>query len=224
MEGRVGIFKSIFTRLGYSRFAFPKAMGFTGGITLGWKADLMQIFIINYHFQYIHSQITMEDGKIWYLTTVYVSPLDDRKKELQMDLTSIATSMDSAHVKVLHHLEFSDHHLVLLTLMDKDLSQVPKEFKFECAWLVEPSFEYLLNSSWNTHQSLLSNLESFKTTVMQWKLHNIGSIRKEKLQLMHHLEGIQKVIQDGRDHEGLRKLEKQIQTYLSKTLFQEELL
>lgn len=50
-----------------------------------------------------------------------------------------------AHVKVLHHLEFSDHHPVLLTLMDKDLSQVPKEFKFECAWLVEPSFEYLLN-------------------------------------------------------------------------------
>lgn len=84
--------------LGYSRFAFSKARGFTGGIALGWKVDLMQIFIINRHFQYIQAQITMEDGKIWYLTTVYVSPLDDRNKKLWMDLTSIATSMDSGWI------------------------------------------------------------------------------------------------------------------------------
>ncbi|KAI5418380.1 uncharacterized protein LOC127136722 [Lathyrus oleraceus] len=167
----------------------------------------------------------MEDGKIWYLTTVYASPLDDRNKKLWMDLTSLTASMDSgcivgrefndflhlnekrdglptslrrctlfqnctnrcnlldmgsfgfpltwrgpvsyrgmriyekldcvicnnrwrnmyleAHVKVLHCLEFSDHHTVLLTLMDKDLTKVPKAFKIECAWLVEPSIEDL---------------------------------------------------------------------------------
>lgn len=52
-----------------------------------------------------------------------------------------------AHVKVLHRMELSDHHLVLLTLMDKDLRQVPKSFKFECAWLVENTFEKMLKSA-----------------------------------------------------------------------------
>lgn len=129
-----------------------------------------------------------------------------------------------AHVNVLHRLDFSDHHLVLLTLMDKELRQVPKSFKFECAWLVENSFKDMLKSACNNHHSILNNLDSFKTTASQWNLHNIGSILKEKLHLLCWLQGIQKVVQADRDHEGLRKLEKKIQISLSKTLYQEELI
>lgn len=83
-----------------------------------------------------------------------------------------------AHVNVLHRLDFSDHHLVLLTLMDKEFRQVPISFKFECAWLVENSFKDMLKSACNNHHSILNNLDSFKTTASQWNLHNIGSILK----------------------------------------------
>lgn len=53
-----------------------------------------------------------------------------------------------AHVKVLHRIEFSNHHPVLLTLVDKDFCKIPKYFKFECAWLVEDNFEHMLNVAW----------------------------------------------------------------------------
>lgn len=56
-------------------------------------------------------------------------------------------SYPKAHVKVLHRLEFSDHHPLLLTLVDKDLRKVPKSFKFECSWLIEDSFDHLLKTS-----------------------------------------------------------------------------
>ncbi|CAL5206850.1 unnamed protein product [Lathyrus oleraceus] len=124
-----------------------------------------------------------------------------------------------AHANVLHRLDFSDHHHVLLTLMDKEFRQVPKSFKFKCAWLVENSFKDMLKSAWNNHHSILNNLDSFKTTASQWNLHSICSIRKEKLHLLYWLQGIKKAVQ-----EGLRKLEKKIQIFLSKTLYQEELI
>lgn len=100
-----------------------------------------------------------------------------------------------ALVRVLHRLEFFDHHPILLTLMDKDFRQAPKSFKFECARLVKNSFEDMLKATWNNQQSLLLNLESFKITSTQWNLLNIGSIHKEKLQLLRRLHGIQKAVQ-----------------------------
>lgn len=41
-----------------------------------------------------------------------------------------------AQLKVLYRLDYSNHHYVLITLMDKDLRQIPKSFKFECVSLV----------------------------------------------------------------------------------------
>lgn len=92
-----------------------------------------------------------------------------------------------AHVKVLHMFEFSDHHHVLLTLVDKDFCKIPKSFKFECAWLVEDNIDHMLNAAWNKNQSLLSNLDCLKVSSLNWKLQNIGSIRKDKVILISRI-------------------------------------
>lgn len=82
----------------------------------------------------------------------------------------------------------------------------------------------MLKFVWNTNQPLMSNLEYFKATTIKWKLHNNGSIRKDKIHLISQLQGIQRSIQNGRDHEGICKLERQLQTNISKILYQEELI
>lgn len=121
-----------------------------------------------------------------------------------------------AHVRVLHRMEFSDHHHVFLTLMDKEFTQVPKSFKFECAWLFENSFEDMLKPAWNIHHLLFRNLDSFKTTALQWKLRNIGSIQRNEIHLLSPFQGIKKAIQNDRDHEGVKKVKKKMKVNLSK--------
>lgn len=86
--------KHIFSRLGYSRFACSETRGYACGIALGRKAEHIQVSIMKCHFQYTHAQIIMEEVKIWYLTSVHASPLEDRKKELRIELTNIAPTMN----------------------------------------------------------------------------------------------------------------------------------
>lgn len=71
-----------------------------------------------------------------------------------------------AHVKVLHKLDYVDHHLVLITPIYKELRQVGKYFKFECAWLIGDNFEEMQKTSWDNHHPLLHNLDSLKATIM----------------------------------------------------------
>lgn len=52
-------------------------------------------------------------------------------------------------------MDFSDNHPMLLTLVAKELRKVPKTFKFECAWLIDDTFEDMLKTSWDIRHPLL---------------------------------------------------------------------
>lgn len=70
----------------------------------------------------------------------------------------------------------------------------------------------------------MHNLDSFRTKASQWNLHSIGSLRREKNILLNHLQGVQNVMQLGRDHARLHKLENKVQVTISKVMYQDELI
>lgn len=49
-----------------------------------------------------------------------------------------------AHVKVLTRLDYLDHHPILVALSDNVYMRVPISLKFECAWVVEDSYEDMI--------------------------------------------------------------------------------
>lgn len=87
-----GNLKKSFSRMRFNGFDYSKSRDFTGGIAMGWKADKLKVKIMN---QFIHCRIVTEDGKTWYLSVVYASHLEDRKKYLWKELTEIATTMNT---------------------------------------------------------------------------------------------------------------------------------
>lgn len=89
-----------------------------------------------------------------------------------------------AHVQVLHRLEYSDHHPIFICLQDKDLSKRNRDFRFESAWLVDKSFERFIKEAWNNIVHLIGNMKALKEQVVQWNLHNLKSINKEKNRLL----------------------------------------
>ncbi|KAI5425690.1 hypothetical protein KIW84_031491 [Lathyrus oleraceus] len=75
------------------------ARGFVGGITMGWKPEKLQVHVLKYHLLFIHSQIITDDGKVWHVSAMYVSPLEDRKKDMWTELTVTADSMTTSWIK-----------------------------------------------------------------------------------------------------------------------------
>lgn len=84
--------------MGFNGFVFYDSRGFTG-IALGWKPKKLQVHVLKCHFQFIHSQTTTEEGKVWHLSAIYDSPLEERKKELWTELDDIATSMNTRWIR-----------------------------------------------------------------------------------------------------------------------------
>ncbi|KAI5399922.1 hypothetical protein KIW84_065026 [Lathyrus oleraceus] len=87
------------SKLGFNGFVFSDSRGFTGGIAMGWKPEKLQVHVLKCHFQFIHSQTTTEEGKVWHLSAIYDSPLEECKKELWTELADIATSMNTGWIR-----------------------------------------------------------------------------------------------------------------------------
>lgn len=64
-----------FSCLSFTCFAFSEARGFAGGIVMGWKAEKLQVHVLKCHFQFIHSQSIIEEGKVCNIFNVYANPL-----------------------------------------------------------------------------------------------------------------------------------------------------
>ncbi|KAI5405563.1 hypothetical protein KIW84_052374 [Lathyrus oleraceus] len=86
-----------------------------------------------------------------------------------------------AQVKVLTRLDFSDHLPLLVSLTDNTSRNFPNYFKFESAWVLEETYNYMVNSSWKANSSLTNNLEELKTQVTKWNMHTVKSVQKEKI-------------------------------------------
>lgn len=60
----------------------------------------------------------------------------------------------NAPVKVLPIEDFSDQELNLISL-----NEPLRNFKFECAWVIEESYKYMITNAWKRHNPFMSNLE-----------------------------------------------------------------
>ncbi|XP_056697923.1 uncharacterized protein [Spinacia oleracea] len=81
----------IATMLGYSGHTRVDAQGFSGGIWVYWKPELVTVDPIEQSNQYITMIITRRGEEPWYLTTVYASPDPSNRQDLWRDLTDFAS-------------------------------------------------------------------------------------------------------------------------------------
>ncbi|KAI5421886.1 hypothetical protein KIW84_045364 [Lathyrus oleraceus] len=139
---------------GIKWFSSIEVRGYDGGIAMGWKEDMVHIHILKLHFQYIHVLVRTKDGLNWNLTMVYASPREARARGeggyvdasrrnyrnfqdrintfSHMDLGSISykyTWRGLIGQGGLHWLDYSDHHLICIHLLDKELSRRNRDFR-----------------------------------------------------------------------------------------------
>jgi hypothetical protein len=130
----------------------------------------------------------------------------------------------NGYVKVLTRLEFSDHHPLLISPIEVPHPQVPKQFYFESAWILNDSYNNMIQQCWNEDDDIVSNLQKVKKNVQEWKIHNFNHVIKKKKELVGRIDGIQRSMQAGNNSGGLRRLEYKLQSELSVLLKQEELM
>ncbi|XP_056692243.1 uncharacterized protein [Spinacia oleracea] len=72
----------IATVLSYGGHTRVDAQGFSGGIWVFWKPELITVNPIEQHNQYITMEITRIGEVPWYFTTVYASPDPSKRQDL----------------------------------------------------------------------------------------------------------------------------------------------
>jgi hypothetical protein len=83
----------------------------------------------------------------------------------------------NAVVKVLTRVSFSDHHPLLIQLFGSGIFQRTKSFKFESAWLLDDSYEDILQSQWSDNAPINEQLLHLTPLLKEWK-----NISFEKIQ------------------------------------------
>lgn len=82
--------QSIATCIGYTGQSRVDAVGFSGGIWIYWKSELVSVEPIIKHDQHITMNITRVGGLPWYFTAVYASPDPLKRRELWKELEDFA--------------------------------------------------------------------------------------------------------------------------------------
>ena len=80
----------IATVLGYSGHTRVDAQGFSGGIWVYWKPELVTVEPIIKHAQHITMNITRVGATPWYFSAIYASPDPTKRKELWEELENFA--------------------------------------------------------------------------------------------------------------------------------------
>lgn len=122
----------------------------------------------------------------------------------------------NAFVRVLTRLDFSDHHPILICPDGIPHSRVPRQFKFESAWLLENSYIDMLGNCWDSNTHISDNLQKVQQEVKEWKFHTLDQISRKKRELMARIGGIQRRLGNGVRIGGLVRLERKLQVELEK--------
>lgn len=80
-------------------------------------------------------------------------------------------------VKVLTRLDFSDHHPLLISLNEQVSRRVSKSFKFECTWVLEDTYNDMINTTLDDNGSLQSNLKEVRVRDDHWNPNTVRSVR-----------------------------------------------
>jgi hypothetical protein len=129
-----------------------------------------------------------------------------------------------AIVKVLMRVEFSDHHPLLICPYGTGTARHYNNFRFESAWLVDNAYDELVTNNWDGNVDIHSNLSNLTTTLQKWNYNFFQRVIHKKRELFNRLSGIQRKVQLGQGHRGLKSLENKLNQELSNILMQEERL
>ncbi|XP_074300458.1 uncharacterized protein LOC141631726 [Silene latifolia] len=78
--------------IGYSGQSRVNAQGFSGGIWLYWKPEIVSVSTVTEHQQYITIEIARTGEVPWFFSAVYASPDPTNRKELWSELENFAKS------------------------------------------------------------------------------------------------------------------------------------
>ncbi|XP_074291112.1 uncharacterized protein LOC141617879 [Silene latifolia] len=81
-------------RINFSGKTRVEAEGFSGGIWLFWRAELVTVTPIIHHPQHITVEISRRGETPWYFSAIYAQPDSVKKEELWRDLEAFARSHD----------------------------------------------------------------------------------------------------------------------------------
>ncbi|KAL2932872.1 50S ribosomal protein L10 [Bienertia sinuspersici] len=78
--------------LGYQGHTRVDADGFSGGIWLYWKPNLVSISVAHEHHQHIIVEITRNGETPWYFSVIYASPDPLKRRDLWEELKNFAAT------------------------------------------------------------------------------------------------------------------------------------
>lgn len=85
--------KKTFMHLGFDSMEYSRNIGFAGGIVIAWKSNDISIQVCKKDNQFIHTKVSMEHVRDGWLTAIYASPKDNRKKLLWEEMKNIVWDM-----------------------------------------------------------------------------------------------------------------------------------
>ncbi|MCH79273.1 endonuclease/exonuclease/phosphatase family protein [Trifolium medium] len=85
--------KRSFQLLGYDGFQYAENNGFSGGIIVSWKEQLLDVEVLVNHFQFLHLKVTLQCRRIFFFSSVYASPREEGRHELWRELKNISRGM-----------------------------------------------------------------------------------------------------------------------------------
>ncbi|KAG5562963.1 hypothetical protein RHGRI_005637 [Rhododendron griersonianum] len=118
---------------------------------------------------------------------------------------------------------YSDHSpLILHTAGIMPLNPSVKPFRFEAAWILDPSFENMVSQTWKG-VDLLDHIKNFSDAALDWNKKVFGNIFRKKRWVLSRINGIQMAQANGFSH-NLQILEKDLVSDYNNILTQEEVL
>lgn len=101
----------------------------------------------------------------------------------------------------------SDHCPILISTSGfAPVPTVVKPFRFQAAWLHHDNFYSFVHEQWKKSEPLIPFLKTFTSKLQQWNKDEFYNIFRRKSELWARLEGIQKILAQGRQ-KHLIKLE-----------------
>lgn len=118
---------------------------------------------------------------------------------------------------------YSDHAPLLLHVFGKNhRNHIMRPFRFEAAWILDPSFETVVNNNW-TGSNLSEHIENFTKAAKDWNKNVFGNIFRKKRWIQGRLNGVKKAQETNFAH-NLQFLERDLIKEFNDILLQEEVL
>lgn len=116
----------------------------------------------------------------------------------------------------------SSDHCGLWLRLSQDLTYRRRNyFKFLGPWLDHPNFKNQLNNAWRSSSSWSENITRLSDNLKTWNSEVFGNIFKRKRRILARLEGIQRVLIQGKN-DRLQALKEDLWDEYSKIVHQEE--